>query len=188
MVADSEMGGERPRGCLETGTAHPGARGVSPQRGHAQGASRFGSKTSRGWRAGARVAASSPHASCPWPLKRLGFSLRTSSSIKFRVFSFAELGIHSVASGFSHVWRLSSLGRPAGQMEIRAFRKCLRRLIPEVVACLYGPKSPRGSTWPRLGPSQRRCALGLEENFRRVPGWGMFAGLGWSAEVERGSS
>lgn len=76
------MEGERPRRCLGTGTAHPGARGVSPQRGALQGASRLGSETARGWEAGALVTAPSPHPPCPWPLQGLRFSLRNASSVQ----------------------------------------------------------------------------------------------------------
>lgn len=77
-----EMGGERPQSCLGTGTAHQGARGVSPQRGAPQGASRLGSKTARSWKTSTRVAVISQHPSCPWPLQGLRFSLRTSSPVR----------------------------------------------------------------------------------------------------------
>lgn len=56
------------------------------------------SEASPGWAAKPPEAAHSLHPSCPWPLQGLGFSLRTPKykpQIKFRVFSFAELGFTS---------------------------------------------------------------------------------------------
>lgn len=184
----SGMGGERPQSCLGTGTAHQGARGVSPQRGAPRGASRLGSKTARSWKTSTRVAVISQHPSCPWPLRGLRFPAyfvsSTSPQLSLRFFSsFAELGFRwpvvSLVSGVFPVW-----GRPDGQIEVRAFRKYLRRSIPEIVARLYCPKSLLEPPLDRVLGRQRLGALEKpEENFRRVPGSGSFAGLDWGAGV-----
>lgn len=131
---------------------------------------------------------SSQHPSCPWPLRGLRFPAyfvsSTSPQLSLRFFSsFAELGFRwpvvSLVSGVFPVW-----GRPDGQIEVRAFRKYLRRSIPEIVARLYCPKSLLEPPLDRVLGRQRLGALEKpEENFRRVPGSGSFAGLDWGAGV-----
>lgn len=62
-------------------------------------------------------------------------------------------------------------GKPAGQFGVRKFRRCLSRLILEVVSCLYGPKCLLEPAWPRLGPSRRHSVLeALGANFQRAVG------------------
>lgn len=74
-------------------------------------------------------------------------------------------------------------------MEVRALRKCLWLLLPEVVACLYGPK-------PLQPPLDR--LLGRVEgdapwrSWRKTSGErkdpGLFAGLDWAVKVAPNSA
>lgn len=115
------------RGCLGTGTAHRGAPGPFSSTGCRSGSPQAGEPNYRGLEGWCQSRRLLP-ASLP-PLAPAGSTVFFADFVfnKIRGFSFAELGFRwpvvSWVSGVLPAW--GGGGRPAGQMEVWAFRKCL---------------------------------------------------------------